>query len=194
MWDPTNNPQQFSLWTKYTIEPPLRLMEPSNNLPLIEAWLLSLEPSNKVHPLFDNWVTFLLHLRGSRLLCSIFEDFIDMVKLKAWLWYHVRNHKPPQWYDVVHFDNRDIFLTYKPTIIFLISQCGTPHQQSSTILPLNQVYHKTSPNAYGALEQPPIRWGSTPFFGALEQSTPFVRQLSHFFTTSLKLPISLFDI
>ena len=47
---PFNNPQQFSPRTKCIIEPP---MEPSNCFPLIEAQLLSLEPSNKVHPLFD---------------------------------------------------------------------------------------------------------------------------------------------
>ena len=29
--------------------------------------------------------------------------------------------------------NRDVFLTYKPMIIPLISQCGTPSQQSSTL-------------------------------------------------------------
>jgi len=48
-----NDPQ-----TNYTIEPSLRPMEPSNNLLLIKARLLSLEPSNKVHYLFDTWVTF----------------------------------------------------------------------------------------------------------------------------------------
>ena len=34
---PFNNPQQSSPQTKYTIEPPLRSVDPSNNLPLIEA-------------------------------------------------------------------------------------------------------------------------------------------------------------
>ena len=51
--------QQSSPQTKYTIEPPLRPMEPSNNLPLIEARLLSLEPLNKVH------------------LCSTLESLFD---------------------------------------------------------------------------------------------------------------------
>ena len=41
--------QQFFPRTKYTIEPLLKFMEPSNSLPLIEARLPSLEPSNKVH-------------------------------------------------------------------------------------------------------------------------------------------------
>jgi len=50
--------QQSSPRIKYTIEPLLRPIEPSNSLPLIEARLLSLEPSNKVHHLFDTSVTF----------------------------------------------------------------------------------------------------------------------------------------
>ena len=41
--------------------------------------------------------------------------------------------------------------------------------------------HKlSSPEAYGALEQPPLNRGSTPFFGVFEQSTPFVWHFSHF--------------
>ena len=55
---PPNNLQQSSPRIKYTIDPPLRPMEPLNNLPLIVAWLLSLGLSNKVHPLFDTWVIF----------------------------------------------------------------------------------------------------------------------------------------
>ena len=68
-----------------------------------------------------------------------------------WLRFHfssvvpVRNHEPPQWYDIIHFEhklscfvfgfpknshtNEDVFLTYKPMIIPLVSQCGTPSQQ-----------------------------------------------------------------
>ena len=38
--------QQSSPQTKYTMEPPLRLMEPSNGLPFIEAQLLSLESTS----------------------------------------------------------------------------------------------------------------------------------------------------
>ena len=57
--------------------------------------------------------------------------------------------------------NGDVFLTYKPMIIPLISQCGTPSEQSSTILLSNKVHHRVSPEAYGALEQPPLIRGST---------------------------------
>ena len=45
--------QQSSRRTKYTTKPSLRPMEASNSLPLIEARLLFLKPSNEVHPLFD---------------------------------------------------------------------------------------------------------------------------------------------
>ena len=61
------------------------------------------------------------------------KDYIDMAKLREWLWCHVRNHDSPQWYDIVHFEhklswlyfwfpkrphiNGDVFLTYKPIII-----------------------------------------------------------------------------
>ena len=76
--------------------------------------------------------------------------------------------------------NRDIFFTYKVMIIPLISQCQTLSQLSSTIIPSNKVHHKASPEAYVALKQPPLNRGSTSFFGTLEQSTPFVRYLSHF--------------
>ena len=55
--------------------------------------------------------------------------------------------------------NGDVFLTYKPMINPLISQCGTP---LLTILPSNKLHHKASPKAYGALEQSPLNRGSTP--------------------------------
>ena len=42
-----NNPQQSSPRTKYTIESPLRPMEPSNNLPLIKTRLLLWSPQTK---------------------------------------------------------------------------------------------------------------------------------------------------
>ena len=86
--------------------------------------------------------------------------------------------------------NKDVFFTYKPKIITLTSQYGTPSQQSSRILPSNKVHHRAFPGAYGALEQPPLNRDLTPssealeqpplnrdltlFFGALKQSTPFV--------------------
>ena len=44
-----NNLQQSSSRTKYNIEPLLRPMEPSNNLPLNRGSTPSLESSNKVH-------------------------------------------------------------------------------------------------------------------------------------------------
>ena len=44
----------------------------------------------------------------------------------------------------------------------------------------NKVYRRTFPEAYRALKQHPLNRDSTPFFGALEQSTLFVRFLSHF--------------
>ena len=48
MWDSSpSNRQPSSPQTKYTIEPPLRPMEPSNSLPLIEAWLLLWNPRTK---------------------------------------------------------------------------------------------------------------------------------------------------
>ena len=49
--------------------------------------------------------------------------------------------------------NEDVFLTYKPMII--------PYPLP-TILASNKVHHKSSPEAYGALEQPPLNQGSTP--------------------------------
>ena len=111
----------------------------------------SLESSNKVHHLFDTLITFDYTL-GSQLLCSTFEEFIDMAKLRVWLWYRVRNHEPPQLYDIVYFEQKlswllffspkvlvpmeIVFLTYKLMIILLISQVGllpnnpqqSPHQ------------------------------------------------------------------
>ena len=41
--------------------------------------------------------------------------------------------------------NGDVFLTYKLMIIPLISECGTPSQQSSTILPRTKYTIETSP-------------------------------------------------
>ena len=38
-------------------------------------------------------------------------------------------------YPKMPHSNEDVFYTYKPMIIPLISRCGTPYQQSSTILP-----------------------------------------------------------
>ena len=81
---PPNNPQQSSPRVKYTIEPLLRPMEPSNSLPLIEARLLSLEPSNKVHTLFDTWVPFDYTSEGP----NFFVQHLRI--LLTWLWYHVR--------------------------------------------------------------------------------------------------------
>ena len=46
----------------------------------------------------------------------------------------------------------DVFLTYKLMIILLISKCGPPTLQSSTILSSNKVHHRASPKAYGPLE------------------------------------------
>ena len=46
------------------------------------------------------------------------------------------------------------------------------------ILPSNKVHFKLQ--AYGTLEWPPLNRGWTPFSGAIEQSTPFVRHSSHF--------------
>ena len=119
--------------------------------------------SNKVHnraspkaygaleqstPFVQHFSHFWLHLWGSQLHCSTFENFIDMTKLRAWL-----NHNPPQWYDIVHFQhklssfafgfpkrprtNGDVFLTYKPMINPLISRCGTP---PPTILNIRDSY------------------------------------------------------
>ena len=73
----------------------------------------SLESSNKVHLLFDHFSHFRLHLWGSQLFCSIFEDSIDMTKLRAWLWYHVRNHDSPQWYDIIHFEHKLSWLCFE---------------------------------------------------------------------------------
>ena len=50
---PLNNPQQFSPRTKYTIEPPLRPIEPSSRLPLIKVQLLLWSPRTKYTLLFD---------------------------------------------------------------------------------------------------------------------------------------------
>ena len=44
-----------------------------------------------------------LHVRGSQILYSTIENSINMTKLNAWLWYHVRNHDSLQCYDIVHF-------------------------------------------------------------------------------------------
>ena len=98
--------------------------------PLNRGSTLSLESSNKLHPLFDTLETLLT--TPSR-LSSTFEGSIDMAKLRAWPWYHVRNHdlyngmilstlsinsrgfafgfpKRPH-------TNGDVFLTYKPIAI-----------------------------------------------------------------------------
>ena len=129
--------------------------------PLNRGSTPSLESSNKVHPLltnspksrlesffgaieqsapfFQHLSHFWLHLQGSQLFCSIFEDFINMVKLNAWLWYHVKNHEPSQWYDIVPFEHKlvlvfpkdliamvMVFLTYKLMINPLISRRSSP--------------------------------------------------------------------
>ena len=107
----SNNSQQSSPRTKYTIEPPLRPIVPSNSLPLIEAWLFLWSPWTKyafcsaLEPLFTT---------RSRLTtsCSTFEDFIDMAKLRAGLWYHVMNHNSPHWYDIVHFEHKLLWLCF----------------------------------------------------------------------------------
>ena len=125
-------------------------MEPSNSLPLIEARLLFWSRRTK-YTLCSTLSHFRLHLRGSQLLCSTFENFIDMTKLRTWLWYHVRNHNSPHWYGIVHFEhklglpqkphsNRDVFLTYKPMIIPQINQCETPSQQSATSFWAGNIY------------------------------------------------------
>ena len=69
--------------------------------------------------------------------------------------------------------NEDVSLTYKLMINPLISQRGTP---LPTILPSNKVHHRASPEAYGALEQPPLNRGSTP---SLEPSN----KIHHLFNT-----------
>ena len=48
-----------------------------------------------------------------------------------------------------------------------------------TIFPSSKVLHRAFPKAYGALKRPLLNRGSTPFYRALEQSTPFVLHLSH---------------
>ena len=76
-----------------------------------------------------------------------------MTKLRAWLWYHVLEKTTLHngmimstlsissrgfafGFSKRPHTNGDVFPTYKLMIIPLISQCGTPSQQSSTILPL----------------------------------------------------------
>ena len=55
-------------------------MELSNSLSLIETRLISLESSNKVHPLFDTLVTFDYTFEThNSLFGSIFEDSINMI-------------------------------------------------------------------------------------------------------------------
>ena len=126
--------KQSSHRTKYTIEPPLRSMEPSNSLLLIETRLLlgTLEQST---PFVWHFSHFLLNLRGSQLLCSTFEDSIDMTNLRAWLCYHVRNHDLRNCMILstlsisshgFAYTNEDVFLTYKLMINPLISRRGTP--------------------------------------------------------------------
>ena len=115
-------------------------MEPSNSLFLIESWLLSLELLNKVHYLFDTWITFSLHLRGSQLFCLTIEDFIEMTKLRAWLWYqesrNLHNSMILSTLNISSRDfafgflkrfltNEDVFLTYKLMIIPLTSRSLT---------------------------------------------------------------------
>ena len=51
--------------------------------------------------------------------------------------------------------NEDVFFTYEPMIIPLISQCGTPSQQSSSRTNY-KVHHRASHEAYVVLEQPPL--------------------------------------
>ena len=83
-------------------QPPLRFMEPLNSLPLIETRFSGVlkQSTPSVWHLSHFW----LDLRISQLLCSTFEDSIDMAKLRVWLKYYVRDHEPPQWYDIVHFE------------------------------------------------------------------------------------------
>ena len=55
---------------------------------------------------------FWLHLWDSQFICLTFDDSIDMTKLRAWIWYHVRNHRSPRWYDIVHFENELSWLCF----------------------------------------------------------------------------------
>ena len=110
MWDScSNNLQQSSPRTKYTIEPPLRPMEPSNSLLLIEIWLFLWNPQTK--SLFNTWVTFDYNFGVPTSLFDNWE-FFYMAKLRVWLWYHVRNHDSPQWYNIVHFENKLSWLCF----------------------------------------------------------------------------------
>ena len=86
-----------------------------------------------------------------------------------------------------------LFLAYKPMIIPSISQCVTPSQQSSTILPSNKVHYRVSPEAYGALEQPPLNRGSTPFLESSNKVNPLFDTLVTFDCT-FEAHNTLFDI
>ena len=67
---PPNNLQQSFPRTKYTIEPPSRSMEPSNNLPLIETQLLLWSPRTK-YTICSTLESLLTTL--SRLTTSLFD-------------------------------------------------------------------------------------------------------------------------
>ena len=115
-----------------------------------------------------------------------------------------------QWYNIVHFEhklswlyfwflkrpriNGDLFLTYKPMIIPLISQRGTPSQQSSTILPSNKVHHRASLKAYRVLKQTPFNRGSTPSLETSNKIHNLFSTLESLLTIPPTLTIFLFDI
>ena len=85
---------------------PLRPMEPSNILSLIEAWLLLWSPRTK-YTLCSTLESLLTTL--SRLTTSLFDiwgSYWHTPKSRAWLSYHNRNKDPPQWYDIEHFKNK----------------------------------------------------------------------------------------
>ena len=80
---------------------------------LFKIWIYE-NPSSRIYrePLTRNLAYVVLEqslLWSSRTkytLCSIHEDSIDMAKLRACLWCHVRNNDSPQWYDIVYFEHK----------------------------------------------------------------------------------------
>ena len=113
---------------------------------------------------------------------------------------NVRNHGPPQWYDIVHdfvlgfpkgsHTDRDVFLTYKPMIISLISHCGTPSQQSSprTKYTIELLRRPMEPsNNLPLIEAQLLLWSPRTKY-------TLCSTLESLLTTPSKLTISLFNI
>ena len=117
------------LWSSRTLlRDSLEIYGVLEQSPLIRDSTPFLEPSNKIHALYT-LVTF-DYTSWLIILCSTFEDSIDIPKFRVWLWYHVKNHASPQWYDIVILI---ISLLVFITLLWASLKCLIPMEMYSSL-------------------------------------------------------------